>query len=317
MASTERDGPSQNPSIGFIPPQMDPEASTSTRALRENPLLLLIKDTGILITVLPYLPLLFFPLKTTDKSAELSTSKASFASYAILVALFMAELAGLLLAIPAFLVLPGGYFVALLVLFSFSIFLLALPTQGPRIVHSVVGDHRAESTASHNDERWLFVNGIATGHSGLQNNVDRISLTFGRPVIGIHNRSYGLISDLFECLIQRTMSYNSKDVRVTYEYVKAYLSDPNVKKVVLVAHSQGGIIISMVLDHLFSELPSSTISKLVRGSLVPAIFWQALPPIPNFICELGDLHVRFSSRSFPQPCSKRPRSGTVTFHCTF
>ncbi|KAI4159867.1 MAG: hypothetical protein LQ342_006195 [Letrouitia transgressa] len=262
MDSTEQNAHSQNSSIGFIPPQMDPEASTSTRALRENPLLLFIKDAGILITVLPYLPLLFFPLKTADQSAELSISKASIASYAIPVALFAAELAGLLLAIPAFLVLPGGYFFALLVLFCFSMILLALPTQGPRIVHSVVSDDTAESMASHNDERWLFVNGIATGHSGLQNNVDRISLTFGRPVIGIHNRSYGLISDLLECLIQRTMSFNSKDVRVTYEYVKAYLSEPAIKKVVLVAHSQGGIIISMVLDHLFSELPSSIISKL-------------------------------------------------------
>lgn len=317
MDSTEQNAHSQNSSIGFIPPQMDPEASTSTRALRENPLLLFIKDAGILITVLPYLPLLFFPLKTADQSAELSISKASIASYAIPVALFAAELAGLLLAIPAFLVLPGGYFFALLVLFCFSMILLALPTQGPRIVHSVVSDDTAESMASHNDERWLFVNGIATGHSGLQNNVDRISLTFGRPVIGIHNRSYGLISDLLECLIQRTMSFNSKDVRVTYEYVKAYLSEPAIKKVVLVAHSQGGIIISMVLDHLFSELPSSIISKLVRDSSILRIFLQAPSSIPNYICKLGDLHVRFSSGSFPQPCSDRPRSGTVAFHCKF
>ncbi|KAL9610406.1 MAG: hypothetical protein Q9167_004889 [Letrouitia subvulpina] len=263
MASVEQDVHSQKSSIEFIPPQMDPEASTSTRALRENPLSLLIKDTGILITVLPYLPFLFFPLKTADQSAELSTSKASIPSYAIPVALFIAELAGLLLAIPTFLVLPGGYFVALLVVFCFGMFLLALPTQGPRIVHSVVvNDDTAESLASRDDERWLFVNGIATGHSGLQENVDRISLTFGRPVVGIHNESYGFISDLLECLIQRTMSFNSIDVRVTYEYVKAYLSEPAVKKVVLIAHSQGGIIISMVLDHLFSELPTSIISKL-------------------------------------------------------
>ena len=55
---------------------------------------------------------------------------------------------------------------------------------------------------------------------------------------------------------------------MAYEYVKSYLSDPNVNKVVLIGHSQGGIIVSMVVDRLLADLPIETVSKLVRSHWV-------------------------------------------------
>ena len=63
-------------------------------------------------------------------------------------------------------------------------------------------------------------------------------------------------------MVQRCFSYKTKDVRIAYSYVKAVLVDPTVKKVVLVGHSQGGLIASLVLDELFTELPTSCMSKL-------------------------------------------------------
>ena len=101
-------------------------------------------------------------------------------------------------------------------------------------------------------------------HGGLQANVDLLSATFGRPVIGVHNKTYGLPFDIVECLIQRDFAYNTLDVRVTYDYVKACLGDPTVRKVVLVGHSQGGIIISMVIDELLKDLPQRVFGKMVR-----------------------------------------------------
>lgn len=103
-----------------------------------------------------------------------------------------------------------------------------------------------------------------SSHKGLQANVDLLSATFGRPVIGIHNRTYGLPFDLVECLIQRDFAYNSLDVRVAYDHVKACLCDPTVRKVILIGHSQGGIILSMVIDELLSDLPQEVFSKVVR-----------------------------------------------------
>ena len=117
--------------------------------------------------------------------------------------------------------------------------------------------------------------------AGLQQNVDRLSATFGRAVVGLHNQtsvfrlygspvvltgcSYGVIADLIECLIQRCFAYNNTDVRAAFDHVKACLADPDVSKVILIGHSQGGIIASMVVDRLLIDLPYETISKLVQA----------------------------------------------------
>ena len=55
------------------------------------------------------------------------------------------------------------------------------------------------------------------------------------------------------------------DVRFAFDTTKALLADPSVKKVVLIGHSQGGIIASLVLDQLYADLPIETISKLVSA----------------------------------------------------
>ena len=52
------------------------------------------------------------------------------------------------------------------------------------------------------------------------------------------------------------------DVRVTYAYLKPILIDPTVTKVVLIGHSQGGIIVSLAIDQLLTELPASCLCKL-------------------------------------------------------
>ena len=111
-------------------------------------------------------------------------------------------------------------------------------------------------------------------------NIDRISRTFGRDVIGIHNttcvspvvlctldwltriRRWGLLFDLIECLIQRAFYYQTADVRVAHACIKAILVDPTVSKVVLIGHSQGGIILSLAIDQLLTELSPNFMSKI-------------------------------------------------------
>ena len=89
-----------------------------------------------------------------------------------------------------------------------------------------------------------------------------LSETFGRPIFAIHNRTYGVLGDLFECIIQRSFNLFTEETRVCYEYIKAYLTDADVKKVVLIAHSQGCIMAAQVLDNLYVDLPTEAISKL-------------------------------------------------------
>jgi hypothetical protein len=75
-------------------------------------------------------------------------------------------------------------------------------------------------------------------------------------------RIWGIIFDVIQCLIQRDLAYDTPDVRQTYTYLKTSLLNPSIKKVVLVAHSQGGIIASMALDWLYADLPSSALRNL-------------------------------------------------------
>ncbi|KAL9602754.1 MAG: hypothetical protein Q9219_001597 [cf. Caloplaca sp. 3 TL-2023] len=234
----------------------------STRAIRTGPLWLLIKDTGVLITALPYLPLVFFPLNAKSDSQEDHSRLASFRDLAIQALLLLIQTILLILFFPALFSLPGITFILISLAGILINRLIAWPTQGPRTVESTMGKETFLSSQKYPNERWLFINGICTGRMGLQQNVDRLSYLFGRKVLGIHNESLGPISDIIECLLQRCLSYSTIDVRVAYEIIKEHLVDETVKKVVLVAHSQGGIIVSMVIDHLLAELNKDCMHKL-------------------------------------------------------
>lgn len=111
-------------------------------------------------------------------------------------------------------------------------------------------------------EQWVFLNGVAVGSHWMQSNLDRLALTFGRPIIGIHNRTSGIVFDVIECLIQRNLSFATNDVRACYRIIKDKLYDPRYNKVVFILHSQGGIEGGLVLDWLLQELPHNLLCKL-------------------------------------------------------
>lgn len=96
----------------------------------------------------------------------------------------------------------------------------------------------------------------------MQNNLNRLALTFKRPVLGIHNKTSGIIFDVVECLVQRNFGYATSDVRTCFRLLKEVLYDPSKSKVILILHSQGGIVGGMVLDWLLLEMPQDLLSKL-------------------------------------------------------
>lgn len=96
----------------------------------------------------------------------------------------------------------------------------------------------------------------------FKNNLNRLALTFKRPILGIHNQTSGVIFDVVECLIQRNFNYATGDVRITYRLLKEVLYDPAKSKVVLILHSQGGIEGGLVLDWLLQEMPQDLLAKL-------------------------------------------------------
>ncbi|KND89301.1 hypothetical protein TOPH_06028 [Tolypocladium ophioglossoides CBS 100239] len=120
----------------------------------------------------------------------------------------------------------------------------------------------AKELPEHAHEQWVFLNGVAVGEHWMKNNLNRLALTFGRPVLGIHNRTSGIIFDVMECLIQRNFTYATGDVRLCFKILREVLYDPSKSKVIFVLHSQGGIEGGLVLDWLLQETPQDLLAKL-------------------------------------------------------
>ncbi|KAL8354990.1 hypothetical protein RB601_000676 [Gaeumannomyces tritici] len=141
------------------------------------------------------------------------------------------------------------------------------PTYDSRLAEMGGGGGGSATTS---DERWLFVNGIANERVWFQGSCDKIRDTFQRDVRGVYNRSDGFLWDLIECagersaaaagrchneLIQRTKSSTSAQKELKAELERALWppADDPPAKVVMIAHSQGCLLLRLVLQTLVLE----------------------------------------------------------------
>lgn len=77
----------------------------------------------------------------------------------------------------------------------------------------------------------------------------------------MHNRTYGIVFDLIQCIIERNFNYATADTRRSYDKIKENLLKKHYKKVILILHSQGGIEGGLILDWLLAERQSLPISS--------------------------------------------------------
>ncbi|KAI1498454.1 hypothetical protein F5X99DRAFT_393574 [Biscogniauxia marginata] len=166
-----------------------------------------------------------------------------------------------ILALPTAFLLPVWLVLIGLAIFFTINWLLCLCLNGKTIVFESDPKY-APALEEHKHEQWIYLNGVACGEAWLQSNINRLALTFKRPVIGIHNRTTGIIFDVVECLIQRNFGYATTDIREAYKVVKEKLYNPQYSKVIFIMHSQGGIEGGLVLDWLLQELPQDLLAKL-------------------------------------------------------
>ena len=149
--------------IRYIPPQMDPLAGSSTRAARQSPLRLLLQDVGVLITMLPYLPYIFLPFNTTDPSSECYLNLEGARDILLQGWLFIMEASLLLISPFVLLVLPGTLSVLAIAMCYLTVNLVTWPLEGPDVTYSNMDEKTEALAEQHRDERWLFINGTATG----------------------------------------------------------------------------------------------------------------------------------------------------------
>ncbi len=106
------------------------------------------------------------------------------------------------------------------------------------------------------DERWFFINGVATNEDVARLNARLLTRLFHRPITVIQNVTLSLGVDLAECAIGKEfrtdpklphhVTFTEPAIEATIAVLTA-LNDPQVEKVVLIAHSQGTIIAANVL----------------------------------------------------------------------
>jgi hypothetical protein len=116
-------------------------------------------------------------------------------------------------------------------------------------------------------ETWLFVNGIANERFWFRRSCDKIRDRFERDVRGVYNRSDGILWDFIECtgerssaaagasnsLIQRTESSMKAQDALDRELKRALSVGDDNHKVVVIAHSQGCLLLRLVLQALVNN----------------------------------------------------------------
>ena len=246
----------------------DPSEWLQTAALpyQSNPWKLCRNDILLFFAELPYLPTLCSPL-TKYNSGDLDELYPSFHnlfSVAVQLILSVAQVV-FVLSIPAAVFWPAPF-----ALLTFTIYALTFLAINKLICDRLLNGSKPtlksiadlSNFPKHDDEQWIFLNGVGVGKHWLQSNIDRIALSFGRPVLGVHNPTTGIVFDVIQCLIQRDFNYATQDIRNAYSDVKKALARDEISKVVFIVHSQGGIEGSLILDWLYADVPGVLLKKL-------------------------------------------------------
>jgi hypothetical protein len=120
-------------------------------------------------------------------------------------------------------------------------------------------------------EKWLFVNGIAGELFWLHLACKKLADRYSREVTGIFNRGDGILWDLIECagersaqgtgyaasqkrLVQRTMSSMRAQEILKHE-LEVALKDSGTAHIVMIAHSQGCLLLRLALEQLINADP--------------------------------------------------------------
>jgi len=296
--------PTKEPEVSYIPSQLHGPSGDDPVMFLQSPLRLLWDEVKLIRREISYLPYIFRGAKTgTFKVKDVDDMKEGNDYKSIV------QQAAMLLWSSCIIVYGAstGLFMpawkdALLYVGTWALLYLVgkVMNYGPRVLESNVPLDRFQERP---DEKWIFVNGICAGTTWLQDNINSISTIFGRPVTGIHNRTYGILFDLLECVIQRDWHYATEDTRETYNEMKKTLLDKKVKRVVVLAHSQGGIIVSSVIDALYADVPPNAFDKLeiYTFGCAAARFCNPLRPIsPTTSSVDADPNAIVNVPSFPR-----------------
>lgn len=111
-------------------------------------------------------------------------------------------------------------------------------------------DHNGSYT-SFLDESWFFINGIMSNSAIAQINAAYLAYLFHRPITLIQNATSSLWLDLLQCAVGKQWRRITEPALKAMPVIYDALKDKSKERVVVMAHSQGTIIMATVLDLLY------------------------------------------------------------------
>lgn len=155
--------------VGYLPDQSQTQEDNVV-PYTANPVVLLLSDLKLFFSQIAYFPFILFPIKATQKLDEFYPSPANIYNITFQVILLIIQLlfiVSLLLSVVLVFFVPFGwvvlYIVGYVVLNHVSVVML---NGRQSYFESDVGV--LMHGEDHPDERWIFLNGIATGFVVLQ-----------------------------------------------------------------------------------------------------------------------------------------------------
>jgi hypothetical protein len=158
------------------------------------------------------------------------------------------------------------------------------PTFGPPLLKNVFWqpsvilqrpDHNGNYT-TFPEETWFFVNGIMTNDSVAQVNSAYLAYLFHRPVTMIWNSTDSLWIDLFECALGKEWWRVIEPAIKAFPLIYAALKDPDKRRIVVICHSEGTIIMGVVLHLLWQLVPEDL--RLPWGEAAPRDLGLGMAP---------------------------------------
>ncbi|KAL2855602.1 hypothetical protein BJX68DRAFT_263958 [Aspergillus pseudodeflectus] len=142
-----------------------------------------------------------------------------------------------------------------------------------RFVKAIVSDVEGAEFQKGKEE-WFFVNGISGEPFWVKAACNRIAEVFHREVIGVPNRSEGILWDMLECAGEQSrpgegsnLVNSTESSRKAQNKLKDKLQAASGEQVVVIAHSQGCLLLRSVLQELQNDS-----ADLLQSSVTQSIY---------------------------------------------
>lgn len=132
-------------------------------------------------------------------------------------------------------------------------------------------DHHGSYT-SFPDEAWFFINGIMTNDVIAQANAAYLAHLFHRPITLVQNATDSLPLDLLECALGKHWQRNTESAIKAFPAIYDALKSPHKRRVVVIAHSQGTIIMASVLRWLCAITRTRGEAGFESSAYAPPVF---------------------------------------------